>query len=453
MVPGAPGQPPAQRFGPPPGQPPGQPYGRPPAAPAYGGPGGAAPYSSKKRSLLWLWVTLAVAAVLVVAVVGTAIVVRPWEDVEVASADDSSPVEETEETGGDPSSPEDDLDPADDAVTGDLDGDGYGDVVAVLYDQEAGGDPVYLQTTLTSTGTSFEMAEEPLDAYEDRIHSDWDGDGDVEDLTWSLESGDALSLSSEEDGVGGGPFGGFELFEDAPWVSLLGGDVDGDGDQDAVIYGQEDRTSTTLWVALNDGSGSLDEPAVWATLQDADFTSTTLLPGDFDQDGSFDLLARVPSGKLGNDYYDGDYEWVLLGSTGSAFQPGQVSPDDEDYYGSYAAGDFRGDGTTTVAKLTGLTDEVLVELFEYDGGVVRQVPAWDSRMPLGKGYLSNVTVSDVDGNGADDLVYIDKESDKNRFSGYRVATAGATGFTGDVWAQTPTCEYEYCYLYFQHSFG
>ncbi len=440
------------------------------AAPSYAPPGAApqpgwAPQPGfpppgfpppPKKSLAWLWVVLAL--VLVVALGSTAalVVVRPWEDDTTATdsdrddeasedqADDGeapAPTGEPDATESAPSAP--------DAVTGDIDGDGLGDAVAVFRDRAE--DPT-IRFTFTSTGSGFDQQREELDSFEDRVWIDADQDGTLEGLTWSYDTGNTLTVDSD---LTGQQQFTVRLIDDAPYVGLETGDFDGDGATDLLAYGETERHQVTAWVLHNNGDG-FDEPAEWFVQAGATFFDVGFHPGDFTGDGRADVAARLPSGRLApkDDYYDGEYGVALLESTGSSFDAGSLEKlSDDPYVSTAVVGDFLGDGVPRVAVL-GVNGGVLsAQLYEWDGAAFVPLPGSEGELSRsGTGYVTAELASDVDGDGLDDLVYTFKSTEDNQLDGVRVARADGTGFgAGELWADLPRCQDEYCFTYFQGS--
>ena len=158
-----------------------------------------------------MWIALAAVVVLGVGTTATLAVVRPWEgdtsnrDV-AGSSTRRRPVRAgRQRTGGadaddadDPDDPDDPYDPPPPTspagpVTADLDGNGYGDAVAVF----ESGDGIE-RVVLSSTGRSFEVARQPAAGLEDRTWADFDGDGELDQVSWTYELGGKLNLTSED---------------------------------------------------------------------------------------------------------------------------------------------------------------------------------------------------------------------------------------------------------------
>lgn len=449
----------AGKFGPPPS---GPPVGGPPpygAPPQYGAPPVApSPYAppQKKKSLVWLWVTL-LALVLVVALGSAAalVVLRPWEDDTTSASEDSRPTGDASEDAEDGEAPAPTSEPdtgespapPPDTVTGDIDGDGLGDAVAVFRDRSK--DPT-VRFTLTSTGTGFDTQREELDTFEDRVWLDVDQDGGNDGLTWVYETGDTLTITSD---VNGEQQFTLRLIDDAPYVNLETGDFDGDGATDLLAYGETERHQVTAWVLRNNGDG-FDEPEEWMVQDGATYFDVSFYPGDFTGDGLTDVAARVPtdSFRQKDDYYSGEYGVALLESTGSTFDVGPADQlGDDAYLTTAAVGDFAGDGTPRLAVFDTSGGAVEVQVYEWGGSSFGPASGWQGRLSSGdQGYVTAQLVSDVDGNGFDDLVYTYKSTKNDQLDGIRVALSDGSAFgAGELWADLPRCKDEYCFTYFQ----
>ena len=136
------------------------------------------------------------------------------------------------------------------------------------------------------------------------VPSDVDGDGDA-DVLAAFRQGDGRSLGTYlNDGTG--TFGSLTTVPLAPVASdmwtplwLVAGDIDGDGDDDAVATDVADVTTpggdaverTVALVALNDGSGAFAAaPSAIDVGVTADYSrALTPVLADFDEDGNLDL--------------------------------------------------------------------------------------------------------------------------------------------------------------------
>jgi hypothetical protein len=402
----------------------GVPYGAGPGGPSYPTP------PRKKNSLIWLWVVLAVVLVVLIGAAVTLLITKPWDDDGSGGSGGGDPTSgTTRESGG----------PVEEGVTGDLDGDGLGDAVGRRYDDSEH------RLTLTNVDGSFEVQEEPVPEEETLVVADFDGDGASDIASWFDASG-ALRFEVEGVEMEGVTADNLDLWFQVQAVKATVADVDGDGLTDLVAYGQTRRSQVSVWVFKNNGEG-FDEPARWAKLENASYGSTTLVPGDFDGDGTDDLFAVVPNqpipqGEFNDTYWYGDFGIRSLRSTGSTFEISSISPTDQDFSEpDWAVGDFDGDGVDTV-----VTDDYGTLVFHsFDGSTLRP-SGQQVNYELGDdGLLDGITTSDVNGDGSDDLVFTVVNIDDYSFSGAWVVTAEGSEFDAPTqWASIPPCSGDYC---------
>ncbi|WP_147381399.1 FG-GAP repeat domain-containing protein [Nocardioides immobilis] len=418
--------------GPPPGA--GAPQGPPPGSP-YGSAGGPS-YPTpprQKKSLLWLWVALAVVLIVVIASVVTLLVVQPWSDDDKDSASKGGGEETTEPTettttteGG--------------AVRGDINGDGLGDVVGRFYDETEN------RLTLTNADGSFEMAQEPVQQEETLVVADFDGDGGSDIASWFNANG-TLQFDVEDSELG--QTQDFDLWFKVQGIKAVFGDFDGDGLTDIAAYGQRHRSQVAVWVMRNSGEG-FEEPAMWAALPNASYGSTQLIVGDYNGDGADDALAVVPDeplvrGDFDDYYWYGDFGVVPLIADGPSFDIGGIGPVEEALYDEeYTVGDFDGDGTDTLVTDNYYEDTFV--LYEYDGTTMRPTGDTVQYGVAGDGVLDAVTAVDLNGDQLDDLVFTSVDIDDYSFFGVWSAVADAEGGidTPTKWADLPDCSGDYC---------
>lgn len=424
---------------PPPAAPPAG-YGHIPSL-GYGGPqpSYAAAPSPPRRRRLGLWIALALVLVLLAGASGTLAALRPWEDDPTAGGGD----------GGDER-------PA--AIQGDLDGDGHGDAVFYFspdYDRTT-------RVTASSNGTVFTTSELAVEesAKPDELSFDWDGDGTNEQLGWTfVDDANQLTLSSTDK-----EFPGDQTFrlalssleEFGTRIQVQAGDFDGDGTFDLALVGPHDRT-VEVQVLLGDGTGGFADPVRWASLTNATIDSTEIRAGDFDHDGKADLWTRLPAEKVENEdytgYYSGKQGYALLTSTGKDFEVGAVVEDDL-YADAYLVGDVTGDGTTSLVAVQASSYDEEVELTVYDlaDGRPRAVAGFTGTSTIGQRSLEGATLSDVDGDGDGDVVFVVKAPQEAKFTGVQVMRSTGTVFeSATVWAETPACESSDCRIEFPES--
>jgi len=425
---------PAAAVVPPPAALPPAGYGQVAGRPGDGGYGGPA-VPPPRRARLGVWIVLAVVSVILAAAAGALAALRPWEADAPAAGED----------GGDRPAP----------VHGDIDGDGHGDAVYYF-------SPDYDRTTkitATSDGTVFTTSElaveesrEPNDVY-----LDWDGDGVNEVLTWAfVDDARQLTLSSSDR-----EFPGDQTFrlplssldDGGLLIQVAAGDFDGDDAVDLAVIGPHDK-AVDVQVLAGDGGGGFAEPVLWASLSNATIDSTEILAGDFDHDGRTDLWTRLPAEKVEDEdysgYYSGERGHALLASNGTGFDIGAVVPDDL-YADAYLVGDVAGDGTARLVAVQASTydEELEVTVYDLAEGRPREVAGFTGTSTIGRRSLEGAVLSDVDGDGRADVVFVVKARQEAKFTGVQVMRSTGTAFErATVWADTPPCEDDGCRITF-----
>lgn len=404
-------------------------WGTPPPGPPPGGPG---------RSRLGLWISLAVVLLVVVGTGITLAVLQPWDG------------------GGSADDPDDPAKPAEAAIQGDIDGDGYGDARFYFYRDY---DDVTKYEAL-SNGNGFTVETTAVDPYEepDELFFDWDGDGANDQLTWSfVASGKQVTLTSTDDGFPDGQAFTLSLstlkeYGD-PEIQVANGDFDGDGDQDLAVASPNDRV-VDISVLANDGSGTFSEPTLWLSLPNAVIDVVRLYPGDFDKDGDTDLWTQLPAERLDDEdfdgYYSGDRGYALLTSTGSKFESGAVGTSGAGIQ-ALLVGDVTGDGTASLVGVeTNSIDETLeVKAYDVSSGSMQEIQGFTGSSKIGARNLQGAALSDVNGDGKADVVFVVKAFTEAKFTGVQVMTStGAVFESALVWTDTPVCTDDDCRIEF-----
>ncbi|WP_367922053.1 FG-GAP-like repeat-containing protein, partial [Nocardioides ginsengisoli] len=418
---------------PPPAPPPAPPSAPPPAPP----PAPPVPTPPPTRGGAGRWIALAAVVVLIVAGAGLAFaLLRPGGDPDRAGGDHKQ------------------ARPAA-AVQGDLDGDGYGDAVWIVnltYDQAE-------QMTGTSDGKVFTTKGLTVEPYGDahQVWFDWDADGRNEPLTWTYDDDtDRLALTSTDPDFPGDQSMALDLSSLRDYgldVQVVSGDFDGDGDLDLAVAGPDDKV-VAIAVLRNDGTGRFADPERWLSLPNATIDSTTLHAGDFDDDGDADLWAQLPSERLDADDYSGYYSGAggqaLLTSTGTAFEEGAVSVP-RDRADAYLVGDVVGDGSVRLVGVTADTyrETLKVTVYDVSTGSLEAVTGFTGQSRVGKRALQGATLSDVDGDGKADVVFVVKGYDESAFGGVQVMrSTGSVYEPATQWAATPACPEDTCRIVF-----
>lgn len=393
-----------------------------------------------KKSKLWLWLTLGLVLLLGVGAGVVLAVVQPWQDDESSSSKGSDPVEPSGKV----------------AVQGDITGDDKGDALYYVYHDY---DDVK-KVTATSNGNGFELSEVAVEPYDepDAMYFDWDSDGVNENLTWKFVlSGKQVTLASSD-----GDFPGDQNFTmsfsslreyDSGTIRVVNGDFDGDGDQDLAIAGSNDKV-VDVNVLLNDGKGTFAAPVLWLSIPNAVIDSTWITAGDFDKDGDADLWAELPAERLTDEaytkYYSGDRGYALLTSTGKTFTLGAINKSSI-YDDAFLVGDVTGDGTTNIVgvKANSYDEEITVSVYDVSSGQLKVVSGFTGKSDIGDRALQGAKLSDVDGDGKADVVFVVKAYNDTKFTGVQVMkSTGAIFESALVWAETPVCVDDGCRIEF-----
>ncbi|NYI46014.1 hypothetical protein BJ993_003094 [Nocardioides aromaticivorans] len=436
--------------GPPPTAPPGAPpgYGHIPSLPSpsspsspssWGTPPQGPPPGGRRTRRLGLWITLVVVLLVVVGTGITLAVLQPWDG-----------------GGGSADDPNDPDQPAKAAIQGDINGDGYGDARYYFYlDYDK-----VTKVEQISNGNGFTPEETPVEpsSEPEELYFDWDGDGVNEQLEWQfVASGKQVTLTSTDDEFPDDQsftlsLSSLKEFGD-PEVQVVSGDFDGDGDQDLAVASPNDR-NVDISVLANDGTGTFADPALWLSLPNAVMDVLRLYPGDFDKDGDTDLWAQLPSERLDDEdydgYYSGDRGYALLTSTGSKLEAGAVGSTGK-YFQALLVGDVIGDGTASLVGIDTNSVDGTIEVKAYDvsSGTIQEVKGFTGTSKIGSRNLQGATLSDVDGDGKADVVFVVKGFTESKFSGVQVMTStGAVFESALVWAETPTCQDDDCRIEF-----
>ena len=211
-------------------------------------------------------------------------------------------------------------------------------------------------------------------------------------------------------GNGKGSFtGSFTTFGLTPYLIKLA-DLNGDGKLD-VVLSDENNTNDFyyLYAIPGNGDGTFNTGASQYVLENSLVSS--IVPGDFDGDGKTDLVVGVVTQVDGNGYvvYDTTGTYALKGNGDFTFQlPVQYTSGLFPVAGSF--GDFNGDGRPDLALVlesyTAYTDILsgnAATLINLGGGAFTDGPAMFTAPQYA--YGGNVFTADFNGDGAVDAFF------------------------------------------------
>ncbi|TQK69304.1 protein kinase domain-containing protein [Nocardioides sp. SLBN-35] len=286
-------------------------------------------------------------------------------------------------------------------IAGDVTGDGYGDVL-IHQTRFESLNPLSV-FTVASTGMRFGSPQRAGAQVGYPFFADVDGDR-ARDVVWLDEDDDRMAITVVP---GDGETWSTELdldpaFDIKPY-SATAGDLDGDGRDDLVLYGDETDERDGLYVALARDRG-FAAPEQWYS---SDLSSSLPRVGDFDGDGKVEVIC-FGENPAGDDTVrllrpeDGRFVMVaekVLGGAG-------VAP----LLAEWLVGDVDGDGTDELVAPNATGRVIFVYEIADDAFQPRTrwhatpVPREQARKNAWDSGVAGSALSDVDGDGDDDLV-------------------------------------------------
>ncbi|HZL72593.1 MAG TPA: FG-GAP-like repeat-containing protein, partial [Planctomycetota bacterium] len=228
---------------------------------------------------------------------------------------------------------------------GDLNGDDHADLVVIL-----GGGNEMSALLGRGDGTFEAPLRYPIGDGEfgtgpvDIELADLDGDGDLDVAVAHYDADPTSDHLIIRLGNGDGTFGEARGYAGGAYTFELAlGDVDADGDVDAVLASQGEAG---IAIFMNDGTGTFGSPSLIAL---ASFPFDVVI-SDLDEDGKVDMATVTPAGLT-----------VLKGSGDGTF-PSHSQFTTGDWLNSVAVGDFDEDGSPDLVVVDALRDDITLFL-------------------------------------------------------------------------------------------
>ncbi len=339
------------------------------------------------------------------------------------------------------------------ASAGDVNGDGYNDVIvgAPTFDMTTGLAHVYLGSATGPATTPDWTATGDQDfggfGWSVATAGDVNGDGYSDVIVGAplyeggafgegaafvyLGSASGLSLTPAwaAQGDQGSSYFGFFV--------ATAGDVNGDGYSDVVVgaynYDNGEQDEGRAFVYLGSATGLASAPAWTAegNQADAKFGASVALAGDVNGDGYSDIIVGAPKFGTTNGFEDAGRAYLYLGSA-TGLEPAPAwTVDGEQERSSFAlsvstAGDVNGDGYSDVivgahSQDTDIADGGRVYVYFGSAEGLSAAPGWtvDGNQSKAGFGMSVFTAGDVNGDGCSDVVvgaydYDNGEQDEGR---------------------------------------
>lgn len=403
--------------------PPGAALAAPLAPPPPPSPVTAPPARGRRRGAAAL---VAVAAALALIAGGAVAWWAPWEDDTNDAADAATP-------DGPPVAAE--------QVAGDLDGDGLGDLAIWQWRFDAPLSPLPLRT-LSSSGTTFGTPQEFGGAEGTAIRGDVSGDG-LDDIVW-IEQTEDEELAVHVQPSGGDAWDTTVAIDEGADISdylTRISDVTGDGTGDLVLIGDGIGVDV-LHVAAGTGDG-FEAAVPWWT---SEVAGGSIWPGEFTGDDTDDILYGTVDAA-------GDSNVTILVSDGSRLTAGprrfMNSPKISPYLATWLTGDITGDGRDELV-IRSADNHFLFTFLVADDAIVERAAWWKSdmtvterRVQLRSSDVVSMTLSDVDGDGDDDVAQEIEVDGSETFNFITYLSTGEAFEDPTVWGAfdcTPECD-------------
>ncbi|MGD8413841.1 MAG: FG-GAP-like repeat-containing protein, partial [Candidatus Latescibacterota bacterium] len=364
------------------------------------------------------------------------------------------------------------------ATAGDVNGDGYSDVIVGAYQYDGGetdeGAAYVFLGNATGVNTGFAWSDEGDQTFAGYGRSvatagDVNGDGYSDIIVGApfyhdtnLEEGAAYVYHGSSTGLSATPDWSANSEFDYYWMGWkvgTAGDVNGDGYSDVIIaLGEADQA--WVWHGSSSGlgpDGTSSNVDWYASVPDDQITCSAATAGDVNGDGYSDVIVGVPTYDNGENNEGAVYVWfgssTGLGSPGSSANADWSAESNvaDAKFGSEVAtaGDVNGDGYADIIVgahryTNGQTDEGAVYVFHGSSGGPSSTADWmiesdTADLRLGR---SVGTAGDVNGDGFADVVigaakYVDGTPTSNTEGWAYLYYGAATGLDGtNSWSES-----------------
>ncbi len=226
---------------------------------------------------------------------------------------------------------------------------------------------------------------------------DLDNDGDLDLVLTGYGYSGRVSKIYENDGTGVFTEIGVDSLTGVRYSSVALGDLDGDGDLDLILTGNQSGAVSKIY--MNDGTGSFTEIDA-GSLMGVDESSVAL--GDLDGDGDLDLILTGS--------HSGPVSRIYLNDGSGAFTETGAGSLTDLYYSSVALGDFDGDGALDLILMGNTNIGYISKIYMNDGsGAFTEIGA-GSLLGVWEG---SVSLGNINGDDALDLILTGSTSASN----------------------------------------
>jgi hypothetical protein len=317
-------------------------------------------------------------------------------------------------------------------LAGDVNGDGKADLVAVNYDPASGSGSVWV---MTSNGRAFNAPQpwssKGLTGTSAMVTGDVNGDGKADliavNYDWTARAGSTWVMTSTGTGFNAPQLWTSQAFNGTS--SILSGDVNGDGRADLVAVSYNATTNTgSSSVMMSTGTG-FGAPEVWST--QAFNGNSALLIGDVNGDHRADLIGvnYNPANNTGS-------TWVMTSTATGFGAPQAWSNQPFNGSASMLVGDVNGDKNADVVAVNydSSTNTGSTWTMVSSGASFNAPQAWSSRSFNG---TAAILAGDVNGDGKVDLIAVNYDAATATGSTWVATSTGSAFNTPQAWSSLP----------------